>query len=72
MAVVMVAGNSVAYPKGLFSSFRVMTANIVLEMGYAGELQEGALIATGATLLIFVLLINVAFSFLSGAAGLKS
>ena len=68
MAVVMVAGNSVAYPKGLFSSFRVMTANIVLEMGYAGELQEGALIATGATLLIFVLLINVAFSFLSGAA----
>lgn len=68
MAVVMVAGNSVAYPKGLFSSFRVMTANIVLEMGYAGELQEGALIATGATLLVFVLLINVAFSFLSGAA----
>ena len=68
MAVVMVAGNSVAYPKGLFSSFRVMTANIVLEMGYAGELQEGALIATGATLLVFVLLINVAFSLLSGAA----
>lgn len=48
MAVVMVAGNSVTYPDGLFSSFRVLTANIVLEMGYAGELQEGALIATGA------------------------
>ena len=36
MAVVMVAGNSPVYPEGLFGSFRVMTANIVMEMGYAG------------------------------------
>ena len=33
MAVVMVAGNSVAYPDSLFNSFRVLTANIVMEMG---------------------------------------
>ena len=66
MAVVMVAGNSVAYPDGLFGSFRVMTANIVLEMGYAGELQEGALIATGVILLVFVLLINLLFNAVSG------
>lgn len=65
MAVVMVAGNSVTYPDGLFSSFRVLTANIVLEMGYAGELQEGALIATGAVLLVFILIVNVVFNLVS-------
>ncbi len=62
MAVVMVAGNSNAYPHSLFNSFRVMTANIVLEMGYAGEVQEGALIATGVILLIFILVVNLAFN----------
>lgn len=68
MAVIMVAGNSAAYPEGLFSSFRVMTANIALEMGYAGELQEGALIATGVILLIFVLIVNLLFGAISGKA----
>ena len=65
MAVVMVAGNSPAFPNGLFLSFRVLTANIVLEMGYAGELQEGALVATGVVLLFFVFLVNLAFFALS-------
>ena len=55
MAVVMVAGNAPTYPDGLFGSFRVLTANIVMEMGYAGEVQEGALVATGVVLLLFVL-----------------
>ena len=66
MAVVMVAGNAVRYPKDLFTPFRAMTANVVLEMGYAGELQEGALIATGVVLLAFVLIINLLFSAVSG------
>lgn len=65
MAVVMVAGNAPAYPNSLFNSFRVMTANIVMEMGYAGELQEGALIATGVILLIFILIVNVLFNAIS-------
>ncbi len=59
MAVAMVAGNAVNYPTGLFKSFRTLTANIVLEMGYAGELQMGALVATGVVLLLFVLAVNV-------------
>lgn len=59
MAVQMVAGNAVNYPTGLFKSFRTLTANIVLEMGYAGELQMGALVATGVVLLLFVLAVNV-------------
>ena len=59
MAVIMVAGNKVNYPGGFFQSFRVLTANIVMEMGYAGEVQLGALIATGVVLLIFILIVNV-------------
>ena len=65
MAVVMVAGNAPTYPNSLFNSFRVMTANIVMEMGYAGELQEGALIATGVILLLFILVVNVLFHAIS-------
>lgn len=65
MAVMMVAGNAATYPNGLFSSFRVLTANIAMEMGYAGEVQEGALVATGVVLLFFILLVNLLFSTLS-------
>ncbi|MGM9644918.1 MAG: phosphate ABC transporter permease subunit PstC [Eubacteriales bacterium] len=72
MAVVMVAGNAPTYPDGIFSSFRVLTANIVMEMGYAGEVQEGALVATGVVLLLFVLLVNVVFGFISKKAVEKS
>ncbi len=68
MAVVMVAGNSVAYPNSLFNSFRVLTANIVMEMGYAGEVQQGALVATGVILLMFVLIVNLIFGLISKKA----
>ena len=63
--VVMVAGNAAVFPRGLFSSFRVLTANIVMEMGYAGEVQEGALIATGAVLLL-ILAVDLVFGLTSG------
>ncbi len=66
MAVIMVAGNKVNYPRGLFGSFRVLTANIVMEMGYAGEVQLGALIATGVVLLIFILVVNVLLGLITG------
>lgn len=68
MAVVMVAGNSVAYPESFFNSFRVMTANIVMEMGYAGDVQQGALVATGVVLLTFVLIVNLIFNAISQKA----
>ncbi|MBE6675021.1 MAG: phosphate ABC transporter permease subunit PstC [Ruminococcaceae bacterium] len=68
MAVVMVAGNSVAYPHSLFNSFRVMTANIVMEMGYAGEVQEGALVSTGVILMLFVLIVNLIFNAIASKA----
>ena len=61
MAVIMIAGNSPEFPSGLFGSFRTMTANIVLEMGYAGEVQMGALLSTAVILLIFIAIINFLF-----------
>jgi phosphate transport system permease protein len=43
---------------------RTMTANIVLEMGYASGLHREALIATTAVLFVFILLINLGFNLL--------
>ena len=64
MAVIMVAGNNPAMPKGLLQGVRTLTANIVIEMGYAQDLQRGALIATGVVLFVFILIINLCFSIL--------
>lgn len=63
MAVIMVAGNQAVVPGSLASGVRTMTANIVLEMGYATDLHREALIATAVVLFAFILLINLAFSF---------
>ncbi len=65
MAVIMVAGNQARMPKGLFAGVRTMTANIVLEMGYATDLHREALIATAVVLFVFILIINLSFSILS-------
>lgn len=62
MAVVMVAGNQPAMPKGLLEGARSLTANIVMEMGYAMGLHRESLIATGVVLFIFILIINLMFS----------
>lgn len=62
MAVVMVAGNQARMPAGLTKGIRTLTANIVIEMGYAAELHRGALIGTGVVLFVFILLINGLFS----------
>jgi len=62
MAVIMVAGNQARMPAGLLKGARTLTANIVIEMGYAADLHRGALIATGVVLFVFILLINLSFS----------
>ena len=65
MAVIMVAGNQARMPDGLLKGIRTLTANIVIEMGYAGQgLHRGALIATGVVLFVFILIINLSFSLL--------
>lgn len=64
MAVMMVAGNQARVPLSIFKGVRTLTANIVLEMGYAAGLHREALIATGVVLFIFILIINLSFSLL--------
>lgn len=59
MAVIMIAGNQPVIPESIFSGVRTMTANIVLEMGYAADLHRGALVATGVVLFAFILLITM-------------
>ena len=62
MAVIMIAGNQARIPDSLFDGVRTLTANIVMEMGYATDLHREALIATGVVLFVFILIINVLFS----------
>jgi len=69
MAVNMVAGNQpiVRMPYDFLKGIRTMTTNIVIEMGYVehGSLHNGALIATGVVLFVFILVINTIFSILN-------
>lgn len=62
MAVIMVAGNQVQLPGAITEGVRTMTANIVLETGYAADLHRGALIGTACVLFVFILIINFCFS----------
>ena len=54
MAVLMVAGNRVQWPTDLFASVRTLTANIALEMGYAGSEHRAVLFLGGLFLLLMV------------------
>jgi phosphate transport system permease protein len=62
MAVIMVAGNQAVLPSGILKGVRTLTANIVLEMGYAADLHREALLATAVVLFVFILIINLSFS----------
>lgn len=64
MAVIMIAGNQAWIPDNMFQGIRTLTANIVMEMGYAQDLHREALIATGVVLFVFILIINTFFSIL--------
>lgn len=64
MAVIMVAGNQARLPQGIFKGVRTLTANIVIEMGYAAGLHREALIATGVVLFVFILIINFSVALL--------
>ncbi|MDR2152457.1 MAG: phosphate ABC transporter permease subunit PstC [Helicobacteraceae bacterium] len=65
MAVIMVAGNQARTPDSIFDGVRTLTANIVIEMGYAADLHREALIATGVVLFVFILIINLSVSALA-------
>jgi phosphate transport system permease protein len=54
MAVLMVAGNVVQTPTGLFQPVRTLTANIALEMAYAMGNHRSALFVSGLVLMAMV------------------
>ena len=62
MAVVMIAGNQAVFPSSILDGVRTMTANIVIELGYATDLHRGALIATAGVLFVFILIITLLVS----------
>lgn len=64
MAITWIAGNQPVIPDSVFSGVRTLTANIVIEMGYASDLHRDALIATAVVLFVFILIINLSFSML--------
>jgi len=55
MAVLMVAGNVVQNPTGLFEPVRVLTANIAWEMAYATDIHRAGLFTSGLLLMLMVL-----------------
>lgn len=65
MAVIMVAGNQARMPDNILKGVRTLTANIVIEMGYATDLHREALIATGVVLFVFILIINFSVALLN-------
>jgi phosphate transport system permease protein len=58
MAVIMVTGNAVKIPHGMFDSARTLTANIALEMSYATGMHRQALFATGVVLFVVIIILN--------------
>lgn len=62
MAVIMVVGNQARIPDSVLKGVRTLTANIVIEMGYATDLHRESLIATGVVLFVFILFINLSFN----------
>lgn len=66
MAMIMVIGNSVIFPKPLnmnpltllLSQARTLTGNIAVEISYATGVHESALFATGVVLFLLIILVN--------------
>ena len=58
MAMIMVIGNSIAFPKSPLDPARTLTGNIAVEINYASGTHENALFATGIVLLVFIVVLN--------------
>ena len=58
MAVIMVAGNTIAIPGSLLEPVRTLTSNIALEMGYSTGEHRQALFATGVVLFVIIMILN--------------
>ena len=70
-AIIMVAGNNPRMPGDLLKGVRTLTVNVLMEMGYAADLHEESLIATGLVLFVIVMAVNFLFSFLNKRRALQ-
>ncbi len=66
MAVMMVCGNVVQWPRSIFDPVRTLTANIALEMAYAMDVHRAALFVSGLVVTGLVLLLVVLAEFAGG------
>lgn len=64
MAVIMVVGNAVAMPESILDPVRTLTTNIGIEMGYATDVHQEALFATGIVLFIVIMSLNITAQYL--------
>lgn len=72
MAMIMVIGNSVIFPKPLngnplttfLSQARTLTGNIAVEISYATGVHESALFATGVVLFLLIIFVNASAKWL--------
>ncbi len=64
MAVIMVAGNVPNMPR-LLGSVRLLTTGIAMEMSYSSGLHRQALFAIGLVLFVFIMIVNVTFTYIS-------
>lgn len=64
MAVIMVAGN-VANMPSLLGTVRFLTTGIAMEMSYASGLHRQALFAIGLVLFVFIMIVNISFTYIS-------
>jgi len=58
MAMIMVIGNSITFPRSPLDPARTLTGNIAVEINYASGIHESALFATAIVLFVFILLLN--------------
>jgi phosphate transport system permease protein len=58
MAMIMVIGNSIAFPNSLLAQARTLTGNIALEITGATGVHQSALFATGIVLFVFIMILN--------------
>jgi phosphate transport system permease protein len=65
MAILMVCGNQIQTPKGIFDPIRTLTANIALEMAYAMGSHRSALFVSGLILLGMIMLLVAAAEWIS-------
>ena len=64
MAVLMVAGNAVTFPRSPLSLTRTLTMNVATDMSYAADYHYTSLFTTGMVLFFFILVINLSVQFL--------